>query len=62
MFRARNIHYEMAEKVRAVDCAALGAFHQLARNAGLIRAIDEKVDLLKRHLPYHESDHVLNIA
>lgn len=62
MFRARNIHYEMAEKVRAVDCGALGAFHQLARKAGLIRAIDEKVDLLKRHLPYHESDHVLNIA
>lgn len=62
MFRARNIHYEMADKVRAVDCGALGAFHQLARNSGLVRAIDEKLHLLKRHLPYHESDHVLNIA
>ncbi len=28
----------------------------------LIRAIDEKLHVLKRHLPYHESDHVLNIA
>jgi len=62
MFRAQNIHYEMADKVRAVDCGALGAFHQLARNTGLIRAIDQELHLLKRHLPYHESDHVLNIA
>ena len=62
MFRAQNIQYEMAEKVRAVDCGALGAFHQLARNTGLIRAIDTKLHVLKRHLPYHESDHVLNIA
>lgn len=62
MFRAQNIHYEMADRVRAVDCGALGAFHQLARNTGLIRTIDKKLHLLKRHLPYHESDHVLNIA
>lgn len=62
MFGARNIQYEMAERVRAVDCGAIGAFHQLARNTGLIRAIDDRVDVLKRHLPYHESDHVLNIA
>jgi hypothetical protein len=62
MFRAQNIHYEMADRVRAVDCGALGAFHQLARNTGLIRAIDESLHVLKRHLPYQESDHVLNIA
>ena len=24
--------------------------------------IDARVHLLKRHLPYHESDHVLNLA
>lgn len=62
MFQARNIHYEMAEKVRAINCGAIGAFHQLAQNTGLIRTIDERLHLLKRHLPYHESDHVLNIA
>jgi hypothetical protein len=27
-----------------------------------VKAIDENLKLLKRHLPYHESDHVLNIA
>jgi hypothetical protein len=62
MFRAQNIRYEMSDRVRAIDCGAVGAFHQLARNTGLIRAIDNKLHLLKRHLPYHESDHVLNIA
>jgi len=62
MFAARNIRYEMAERARAIDCGGIGAFHLLARNTGLIRAIDENVRLLKQHKPYHESDHVLNIA
>ena len=62
MFRARNIQYEMAERVRAIDCGGIGAFHQLARKSGLIRAIDARLHVLKRHLPYQESDHVLNIA
>jgi hypothetical protein len=62
MFRARNIHYEMSDRVRAIDCGALGGFHLLARNTGLIREIDDRLQVLKRHLPYHESDHVLNIA
>jgi len=62
MFKASNIHYEMAEKVRAIDCGGIGAFHLLACNSGLVEALNDKVHLLKRHLPYHESDHVLNIA
>src|SRR5260221_4617291 len=34
----------------------------LARRTGLIADIDHDLHLLKRHLPYHESDHVMNIA
>ena len=34
----------------------------VAQRTGLIAAIDHRLHLLKRHLPYHESDHVLNIA
>jgi hypothetical protein len=62
MLRARNIHYEMAERMQAIECGGIGAFHVLARNTGLIQAIDTRLHLLKRHLPYHESDHVLNMA
>ena len=36
--------------------------HLLARRIGLIGDIDRNLHLFKRHLPYHESDHVLNIA
>jgi Transposase DDE domain group 1 len=62
MMAASNIHYEIAEKVRGIAPGGLGAIHLLARKTGLIRDLDEGLHLLKRHLPYHESDHVLNIA
>lgn len=34
----------------------------MAKRIGLVDAIDDALQLLKVHLPYHESDHVLNIA
>jgi len=36
--------------------------HMVARRSGLARQIDDRVAVLKVHRPYHESDHVLNIA
>jgi hypothetical protein len=62
MMSASNIHYEITEKTRAISPGGIGAIHLMARKLGLIRDIDENLHLLKRHLPYHESDHVLNIA
>ena len=62
MFKAKNIHYEMADRIRAINCGGIGAFHLLARNSGLIDAINDTLKLFKIHLPHHESDHVLNIA
>lgn len=62
MLDASNIHYEMAGKTQAINCGGIGAIHLMARKLGLIEAIDQKLELLKVHLPYHESDHVLNIA
>jgi len=34
----------------------------LAQRLGLVKEIDLNLQLLKVHLPYHESDHVLNFA
>jgi hypothetical protein len=34
----------------------------MGQRLGLAEEIDGRVKLLKRHLPYHESDHVLNLA
>jgi len=62
MFTARNIHYELADKTRGLGPGGMGAIHLLARQSGLVEAIDERLHLLKVHKPYHESDHVLNIA
>lgn len=62
MFTASNIHYEIAERTRGLDCGGIGACHLLVRRLGLIDAIDQRLHLLKVHLPYHESDHVLNLA
>jgi len=55
---ARNLHYEMAQKSRAVNCAGLGAIHLMVNKLGLPAEIDARLHLLKRHLPYHEGDHV----
>jgi hypothetical protein len=62
MMTAAPIHYQTAERVRAIAPGGLGALHNLAHTLGLVEAIDRDLHLLKRHLPYHESDHVLNIA
>ena len=62
MFSASNIHYELADRARGLGPGGIGAMHLLAWRTGLVEAIDRRLHLLKVHLPYHESDHVLNIA
>jgi hypothetical protein len=59
---ASNIHYELAERTRAVSHGGLGAIQLLVKKTKLAEAIDARVQVLKVHRPYHESDHVLNIA
>ena len=62
VMRASNIHYELAERALATPYGGIGLMLQLARESGLIEAIDRRLHLLRAHLPYHESDHVLNIG
>src|SRR5208283_3904928 len=62
MLQACNIHYELSARDRGIACGGIGAVHLLAQHCGLIENLDRKLHLLKVHLPYHESDHVLAIA
>jgi len=62
MFSAGDIRYDPADKTRGLSCGGIGAIPLLARRIGLIEAIDRRLHLLKIHKPYHESDHVRNIA
>jgi hypothetical protein len=59
---ASNIHYEIADRTRATAHGGIGAIHLLVKRLGIDRAINDQLALLKLHLPYHDSDHVLNIA
>src|SRR5262245_12096648 len=62
MITASNIRYELADRVQGLAPGGIGAMLLLARRIGLIRDIDHNLHLFKRHSPYHESDHVLNMA
>lgn len=61
-FSSRRVHYEMAERTRAIGAGGIGALHNLVHQVALDQRIDAGLELLKVHRPYHESDHVLNIA
>lgn len=61
-FTTQRAHYELSGRTNAIGCGGIGVVHNLVHFSGLAKTIDEKLDLLKRHRPYHESDHVLNIA
>jgi len=62
MFQARSIQFEVSERTHAICYGGIGLIHSLARQCGLVDALDRRLQLLKVHFPYHESDHVLNIA
>lgn len=62
MMGASHVQYEAALRSRAMGYGGLGVIHELAVKSGLRQEIDNKLHLLRRHLPYHESDHVLNLA
>src|SRR5271163_2107484 len=59
---ASNIHYEIADRTRGTAAGGIGAMHLLVQKLGLDDAMNRSLGLLKIHLPYHDSDHVLNIA
>ena len=40
----------------------IGVVRELVNRIGLVREINDRLDLFKRHLPYRESDHILNVA
>ena len=62
MFQKQNIHYDLPDKTKGLRCAGLGAFLLLVQRLGLAKAIDDNLHLLKRHVPYFESDHILNLS
>lgn len=62
MIRGSTPKYELAGRSTGTAYGGIGLIHQMIRELGLAEAIDSRLQLFKVHLPYHESDHVLNLA
>lgn len=62
MFNRGTVHYEVGANTDVMGYGGIGAVHRLVTKLGLVKQIDERLHLLKVHLPYHESDHVLHMA
>lgn len=62
MFLEQNIHYDLADKTHGLHSAGLGVCQQLVQRLGLASAFNARLPLFKRHFPYFESDHLLNLT
>jgi DDE family transposase len=57
-----NVRYEVSDRIAAIGCGGLGMLQSVVDAVGLRQEIDQRLHLLRRHLPYHESDHVLALT
>ena len=62
VFRGSNIRFDLCDRTSGIGFGGIPLFHKLAKDIGLVAAIDKRLHLLQIHLPYHDSDHVLNLA
>lgn len=62
VFRTRRVRLETEKRGKVIPYGGLALAHKLVHRLGLADAIDRKLVLLKLHLPYHESDHLLTHA
>lgn len=62
VMRHPMLHLEVETRGEATHHGGLALAEQFVRRFRVAQRIDERLHLLKRHLPYHESDHVLAMA
>lgn len=62
MLSSGKVAYEVGANIDAMCYGGIAAVHRLVVKLGLVDQINDGLELLKIHLPYHESDHVLNLA
>ena len=59
---ASNMRYEASARSGGIACGGIGAVHLLAKRLGLPEELNARLGILKLHMPYFDSDHVLAIA
>lgn len=62
MLGSGRARFEVADRVEATAHGGIALALRVVQQVGLVAALDRHVKVLKRHCPYHESDHILNIA
>jgi len=55
------VQFELGEKTQAIAHGGLALIHQISVQSGLVSGLNA-VPVFKFRLPYHESDHLLNLA
>lgn len=62
MLGAGHVQYELSSRCVGTAYGGMGLIQRLVQELDLAQEIDRRLVLFKFHLPYHESDHVLNLA
>ncbi|TWT74714.1 Transposase DDE domain protein [Planctomycetes bacterium CA13] len=62
MIRPSTTKLELAEKQQAVSCGGIAVILELIKKLGLRKELNRSAKVFKLHLPYDETDHILNIA
>ena len=62
MLSGSTMHYNIDGRHSEIFCGGIEIIYQLVQKMGLPVEINSRLELLKRHLSYHELDHILNIA
>lgn len=62
MFGSSSINLEISDRISAVHCGGIGIIRELVNRFGIPDMINKNVKVFKRHKPYFESDHILNMA
>ncbi len=62
MLASPNLPFELAGRDVGTAYGGIALVHLLAQQLDLAGEIDRRLALFKMYLPYHESDHVLNLA
>ena len=59
---ASTVRFELSGRAVGTPYGGIGLVHRLVGEIGLAEEIDARLHVLKIHLPYHDSDHVLSLA
>jgi hypothetical protein len=62
MFNSGGAIYDISKRTSAIHCGGIGLMHEMANRTDMVEILNGSVRVFKKHRPYFESDHILNMA